>query len=492
MSVPGEPAAPALAADGAHAAAEALRFAEDRCRLVIDQSPISVQVVSPDGRTLQANAAFERLWGVTLDDLRDYNILQDPQLWENGVRPHLDRAFAGEAAEIPPVPYVPDRGPRKGEPLWVRARAYAVKDDRGAVREVVLMHEDITRQRRAEDELRYQKSLLEAQSEASIDGILVVSTEGRILSSNRRFAEMWGIPADVLAAGSDDAALRHVRDRLAEPGEFMWRVKELYRYPDEYSREEVSLKDGRTFDRFSAPVHAPGGGLYGRVWFFRDVTDRRRAVDGLREMAEHNRLLASEVNHRVGNNLASLLALVAEVRGRAADVESFAAAIEGRLRGMARVHRLLGEGGWSAVELRTLVLAAAEAMEPLAPHRAALTAEGPSLLLGAGQALPLMMTLVEWFANSGKHGAHSVPGGAVEVRWSVAVDGDGTRPMARLAWREHGGPPVAAPVAPSLGTELVTGFVTRELRGRCRLGYPREGADHEIEFPAQAGERVGP
>src|SRR5688572_32078766 len=129
MSVPADPAAtpvdarePADPSQASHASAgAALGMSETRFRLVVEQSPISIQVVSPEGRTLQANAAFERLWGVTAEDLRDYNIRHDPQLEENGVRPYLERAFAGEAVEVPPVPYVPDRGPRLGESLWVRA-----------------------------------------------------------------------------------------------------------------------------------------------------------------------------------------------------------------------------------------------------------------------------------------------------------------------------------------------------------------------------------
>ncbi|MGH2366619.1 MAG: hybrid sensor histidine kinase/response regulator, partial [Chloroflexota bacterium] len=67
----------------------------------------------------------------------------------------------------------------------------------------------------ASEELRFQKSLLEAQSEASLDGILVVSRDGKLLSSNRRFVEMWKIPGDVIAIGSDAAALAAVEDQLA-------------------------------------------------------------------------------------------------------------------------------------------------------------------------------------------------------------------------------------------------------------------------------------
>jgi signal transduction histidine kinase len=127
------------------------------------------------------------------------------------------------------------------------------------------------------DDLRFQKSVLEAQSEASPDGILVVSPDGRVLSFNRRFVDMWTITEDVLARGEDDLALAAVRDQLVDPQTFVDRVSYLYAHPGETANETLRLKDGRTFERYSAPVYGPAGEITGRVWFFRDVTDRLAA-----------------------------------------------------------------------------------------------------------------------------------------------------------------------------------------------------------------------
>src|SRR5215210_7326632 len=82
--------------------------AEDQFRAILEQSPLSVQILSPDGRTIRVNRAWEKLWGVTLEQIEGYNILEDEQLVENGVMPYIRRAFAGEAAEIPPVLYDPN------------------------------------------------------------------------------------------------------------------------------------------------------------------------------------------------------------------------------------------------------------------------------------------------------------------------------------------------------------------------------------------------
>jgi PAS domain S-box-containing protein len=151
--------------------------------------------------------------------------------------------------------------------------------------------------RQAEEQLRFQKTLLESQSEAAIDGILVVSNEGVMVSFNRRFVEMWGIPPEAVASRSDEAALRSVLDHLVDPKGFLDRVRHLYEHPDEESRDEILLKDGRTFDRYSAPVRSADGILHGRVWYFRDVTGRKKTELELRRAAEETRRAYEDLQH---------------------------------------------------------------------------------------------------------------------------------------------------------------------------------------------------
>lgn len=159
------------AAERAREAAERkLAESERRLRQIIEQSPISIQVLSPEGRTLEVNAAWLRLWDVGQELLQgyilsSYNVLEDPQLEAKGILPYLRRGFSGEPVMIPPVYYDPAEIGKVGRAAWVEAHLYPVKDEAGRVREVILVHMDVTDRKRVEEE----RIRLLAQSRADLE-----------------------------------------------------------------------------------------------------------------------------------------------------------------------------------------------------------------------------------------------------------------------------------------------------------------------------------
>ena len=128
-------------------------------------------------------------------------------------------------------------------------------------------------------------SLLAATLESTADGILVVDLDGRIVSANRRFVEMWGIPDEVMAAGDDELALSFVLDKLADPDAFLSKVRDLYADPGAESFDEVMFADGRVAERYSRPQRLDEE-VVGRVWSFRDVTDQRRVESEYRSLVD--------------------------------------------------------------------------------------------------------------------------------------------------------------------------------------------------------------
>ncbi|MDQ7788379.1 MAG: EAL domain-containing protein, partial [Thermodesulfovibrionales bacterium] len=135
---------------------------------------------------------------------------------------------------------------------------------------------DITERKQTEKELKFRNIILSTQQEASIDGILVVDESNAIISYNQRFVEMWGIPPKLLESKDDEPVLQYVATKPVDPKGFLARVKYLYRHKEEKSHEDIALKDGRVFERYSAPMFGVDGRYYGRVWYFRDITDRKR------------------------------------------------------------------------------------------------------------------------------------------------------------------------------------------------------------------------
>jgi signal transduction histidine kinase len=139
----------------------------------------------------------------------------------------------------------------------------------------------ITEGEESERQTEASLSLLRGTLESTADGILVVDLGGKVMTSNHRFAEMWRIPQDLMDSGDDDRLIAFVLDQLVDPDTFIAKIRELYNRLDSESYDELLFKDGRVFERYSQPQRI-GGELVGRVWSFRDVTEKRSTEVRLR------------------------------------------------------------------------------------------------------------------------------------------------------------------------------------------------------------------
>lgn len=148
-----------------------------------------------------------------------------------------------------------------------------------------------------QNRMSLQKTLLECQGEASLDGILSVSVDGRILFANRRLAEMWDVTPPVIGTNSYQELLRAMAERSSDPAGFLEHARAVQK--GWKGREEISLRDGRIFDRYTAPIRSQDGEHLGRVWHFRDIS-------ALKEIGRMRDEFISAVSHELRTPLTSI------------------------------------------------------------------------------------------------------------------------------------------------------------------------------------------
>jgi PAS domain S-box-containing protein len=174
---------------------------------------------------------------------------------------------------------------RDGLPVPVLLSITGLRDEGGALIGLVGVATDITDRREVEAALRQQHSLLEATLQATADGILAVSSEGRITSYNRQFLELWRVPKETLDASDMNALADYILKQLSNPAAMQTRVRHFNDTSKADTFDTLEFTDGRVFERFSRP-QLVAGRVVGRVWSFRDVTARHWAVASLRT-SEH-------------------------------------------------------------------------------------------------------------------------------------------------------------------------------------------------------------
>ncbi len=290
---------------------EELREAELRYRTVADFTHDWEYWETPDGKLNYVSPSCDRITGYKAEHfIKNPNFISEITVPED--RDILVKHRHKVLNVLSPQSIQFRIRRQDGKIRWIEHVCQPVTDTQGTFLGVRASNRDITIRKQTEENLMDTLSLLSATLESTADGIVVVDKTGKMISFNQKFVQMWGIPESIMSSRNDDEALAFVADQLTDPESFLTKVRELYDQPDLESYDILAFKDGRVFERYSQPQKI-GISIIGRVWSFRDVTERKRAEDALREseqlLLQAHKMeaigrLAAGVAHEINNPLA--------------------------------------------------------------------------------------------------------------------------------------------------------------------------------------------
>ncbi len=290
---------------------------EARFRSLVQNAGSVIMLVSSVGTVESVSGAITRLLG------------HDPEQLEQ--RPLLDIVDPADRSTLASALTAASHGASSAHPVSVRVRLLrhdgsdavpfemSVVDllDDPTVEGFVISAHDATVQAGTEHELGQALSLVTATLDSTADGILVIDNEGRITTFNDRFSETWQIPEEDWKPGDEATKLAFVLDQLVNPEGFLATWRQLAESPDMETFDSLEFKDGRVVELYSKAQRVDGE-IVGRVWSFRDTTDRTRLEDELEYRAFHDPLTGLANKALFQDRLEHALARIEQTRGHLA------------------------------------------------------------------------------------------------------------------------------------------------------------------------------
>ncbi|MFO7447492.1 MAG: PAS domain S-box protein [Ignavibacteriaceae bacterium] len=277
-------------------AEEEIRLSEERFRLLVDQSPLSKQIISPEGFTIMVNKSWEKLFGAKIENIYNINIFEDPQLIETGIVLHMKKALEGEASFLPPFKYYIDEGAPGGREVWVQAYIYPLKNNDGSIREIVLIHEDITERKIAQLKFEQEYAFRQGIENSIPEGIAVIDLEGKQSYVNPAFCRMLGWQEEELLnkyppfvywpedeADTINKAFKHALAGNIPPSGFELKFMKRNGEKVDVQLQLSSIKDS-------------GNKITGLLTSISDITARKKQEEILRKSEEKYRTLIEGTN----------------------------------------------------------------------------------------------------------------------------------------------------------------------------------------------------
>jgi len=495
---------------------ETLRETSQYLTNLINYASAPIIVWNPHFHISVFNHAFEYLTGRKAKDVIGLSL--EILIPENYLKPAMDliqKTSEGERWESVEIPILHKNGEIRTV-LWNSAAIFG--DDGKTVVSTIAQGQDITERKKIEsdyriradeyakmnivleDEIRQRKladanlkktlSLLNASLESTADGILVVDRKGNLTSHNQNLVNMWNIPRDVLKSQNFGKIITYFQEHTRDPNRFSADMNDVLTHPRRESYDMIELMDGRIFERYSKPQKI-GNTVVGRVWSFRDITDRIRSEERLVGSLQEKEVLLREIHHRVKNNLQLVSGLLDLTRTRTQD-ESTAGILTDmmlKIQTMAQIHtRLYESKQFGKIGLKDQVrdqIVSLSNVFSYSGHEISSEIHIKEIYLPVDQALPCALVINEILSNSYKHAFKGKKQGTITIS---AVQEKG---HIRITVRDNGvGMPEGFDItrASSLGLKLVRTLVKHQLKGTLMINS-RKGTEMIVEFPLMITER---
>jgi PAS domain S-box-containing protein len=348
----------------------------------------------------------------------------------------------------------------------------------------VALEEEILQRKSADANLKKTLSLLNASLESTADGILVVDPQGTVTSYNQNFVTMWNIPSDIVKTQDNQKIISYFQSQIKDPDGFLANMNDLLLHPSRESYDMIELNDGRVFERYSKPQKI-GKDVVGRVWSFRDITDRKHSEENLVASLQEKEVLLREIHHRVKNNLQLITGLLDMTRMRTQDetTNSILTDMMLKIQTMAQIHtRLYESKQFGKIGLTAQFRDQVAALSNIYSHKGheiSCEIHAEEIFLPVDQALPCALVMNEILSNSYKHAFKGKKHGTIDVsavqenshiRITVRDDGIGIPPDFDISHTN------------SLGMKLIRTLVMHQLKGSLHINS-HHGTEMIVEFP---------
>ncbi|MEI8244780.1 MAG: PAS domain S-box protein [Lentisphaerota bacterium] len=294
----------------------ALIKSETRFRTMIDVSPVPMALNDDQQKVTFLNQAFIQIFGYTEKDIPTLERWWTEAYPDPAYRRWVAEAWQAELARtkqtgtaFSPIEVIIRCKNRTNKTVLASAALFSNSSEGNHL--VVLY--DITERKQAEEALQAKTALLEAQSNASNNGILVIDENNKRVLYNRRIVELFNAPPHIMADEDDAALLKYVSSLIKAPGQFLDKITYLNSHVSETSRDEIEFKSGMVLDRYSAPVMGKDGKYYGRIWTFNDITELKR-MDSYKNMGWRILTILNETGN-IQDSIQRVLAVLKEYTG---------------------------------------------------------------------------------------------------------------------------------------------------------------------------------